>query len=588
MIRAVRCDQKSFKGVSFEKGFNVVLAQRTEESTEKDSRNGTGKTSLIEIIHFCLGSTISPKNTLQAQELEDWTFILDITLRGKEYTVYRNTLNRSYIKIEGDFSDWPIKPLYNDEEDSYIMKVRDWIQLLGYLMFDLSAQMNQRYNPPLKYSPTFRSLISHFVRRGVEAFQSPFKHFSQQQEWDIQVNNTYLLGLNWEYAAEFQILKDRRKTLKNLKEAAEQGLLTGFIGSLGELEAERVRLEEKINESRRELETFKVHPQYYDIEEEVNRLTEEIHEITNRYTLNRQILHKYEESVAEEQDVPIDKVEQIYNEAGLIFSDNVIRNLSKVMDFHRKVIENRKDYLQSETARLSREIEEQKSQIKSLSNERSKLFTILRTHGALEEYSKLQSRVTNLEQQLEEIKNRIENLKKFEADKSSLDIEKQSLLQKARRDFEERKAQRDKAISLFNKNSQKLYAEPGILSIDIVKKGYKLKVDIKRARSQGIEYMKVFCYDLMLIQLRAQYQDMPGFLIHDSTIYDGVDERQIAASMELAAEEAEKRGFQYICTINSDCVPYGDFSSKFRAEFDNYVRIEFTDKEDGCLFGIRF
>lgn len=46
MIKAIRCDKKSFKRVIFEKGFNVVLAQ-TEESTEKDSRNGTGKTSLI-------------------------------------------------------------------------------------------------------------------------------------------------------------------------------------------------------------------------------------------------------------------------------------------------------------------------------------------------------------------------------------------------------------------------------------------------------------------------------------------------------------------------------------------------------------
>lgn len=100
MIRAVRCDQESFKEV-------------TEESTEKDSRNGTGKTSLIEIIHFCLGSTIKPGNTLRAKELEDWTFILDLTLRGKEYTVYRNTSNRSHLKIEGDFSNWPKKPLYN-------------------------------------------------------------------------------------------------------------------------------------------------------------------------------------------------------------------------------------------------------------------------------------------------------------------------------------------------------------------------------------------------------------------------------------------------------------------------------------------
>jgi uncharacterized protein YydD (DUF2326 family) len=193
-----------------------------------------------------------------------------------------------------------------------------------------------------------------------------------------------------------------------------------------------------------------------------------------------------------------------------------------------------------------------------------------------------------LKQQLEEIRNRIENLKRFEEGKSSLDIEKQMLLQKARRDFEERKTQRDKAISFFNRNSQKLYAEPGTLSVDVAEKGYRFNVDIKRARSQGIGYMKVFCYDLMLVQLRAQYQDMPGFLIHDSTIYDGVDERQIAASMELASEEAERRGFQYICTINSDLVPYTDFSEKFGAEFDEHVRAELTDKEDGCLFGIRF
>lgn len=582
MIKTVRCDQKSFKKVTFEKGFNVVLAQRTEESTEKDSRNGTGKTSLIEIIHFCLGSTIKPRNTLRAKELEDWTFILDITLRGEEYTVYRNTLNRSHIKVEGDFSDWPIKPLYNDKENSYIMKTRDWTSLLGYMMFGLPITTDK------KYTPTFRSLISYFIRRGVNAFQNPFKHFPQQKEWDIQVNNTYLLGLNWEYAAEFQILKDRRNTLETLKEAAKQGLLTGYIGSLGELEAERVRLEEKTNESEKQLATFEVHPQYYDIEEEVNRLTREIHEITNRYTLNRQILHEYEKSIAEEEDVPINKVEQIYNEAGLTFSDKVIETLSKVMNFHKKVIENRKNYLQSEIARLLKEIEEQESKIRSLSNERSKLFTILRTHGALGEYSKLQNRVTNLRQQLEEIRNRIENLKRFEEDKSSLDIERQSLLQKARRDFEERKAQRDMAISFFNRNSQRLYSESGILSINIAEKGYKFNVDIKRARSQGIGYMKVFCYDLMLIQLRLHYQDMPGFLIHDSTIYDGVDERQIAASMELAAEEAEKRGFQYICAINSDCVPYGDFSSDFKDKFDNYIRIELTDKEEGCLFGIRF
>ena len=57
MIHAVRCDHPSFNTVSFKSGFNVVLADKTNQSSIKDSRNGLGKSLLIEIIHFCLGAS---------------------------------------------------------------------------------------------------------------------------------------------------------------------------------------------------------------------------------------------------------------------------------------------------------------------------------------------------------------------------------------------------------------------------------------------------------------------------------------------------------------------------------------------------
>ncbi len=79
MIRAVRCDKPSFKTVEFKNGFNVVLADRTSESSEKDSRNGLGKTTLIEIINFCLGSTFNKNSPLRRKELENWAFSLDLT-----------------------------------------------------------------------------------------------------------------------------------------------------------------------------------------------------------------------------------------------------------------------------------------------------------------------------------------------------------------------------------------------------------------------------------------------------------------------------------------------------------------------------
>jgi uncharacterized protein YydD (DUF2326 family) len=84
-------------------------------------------------------------------------------------------------------------------------------------------------------------------------------------------------------------------------------------------------------------------------------------------------------------------------------------------------------------------------------------------------------------------------------------------------------------------------------------------------------------------------ENKPGFLFHDSTIFDGVDERQIAKAMELANKESEENNFQYICAINSDIVPYNEFSNSFKSLFEKSIIIKFTDvtEKDGLL-GIRF
>jgi uncharacterized protein YydD (DUF2326 family) len=79
----------------------------------------------------------------------------------------------------------------------------------------------------------------------------------------------------------------------------------------------------------------------------------------------------------------------------------------------------------------------------------------------------------------------------------------------------------------------------------------------------------------------------PGFLIHDSTIFDGVDERQVAHAPQLAAEEAARFNFQYICCLNSDTVPWQEFDKEFNLR--QFVRVELTDAhEDGGLLGVRF
>jgi uncharacterized protein YydD (DUF2326 family) len=583
MIIAVRANKPSFREVKFTRGFNVILAERTKESSDKESRNGLGKTTLIEIIHFCLGADAVEGEGLIVDQLRDWVFTIDITLRNKKFSISRSINDNDLVKVDGDFSDWPIKPSYSEEGKFYFVKIVEWKKILGFLMFDMPLDLSE------KYHPTFRSLISYFIRRGPSAFHDPFKNYSQQRTYDVQVNNSFLLGLNWEYASQIQILKDKEKVLQDLKFAASQGLLTDFMDSKGELESIKFSLEERTKELEKQLTSFKVHPQYYHISSEANKITKQIQLIFNDINISQRILQNYNDSFLAEKDTSLEKIKKVYTEAGMLFPESVQKNIQDVIQFHEKLIVNRKKYLEEEILRIERLIDVQKIEIEKLSNKKSELLNILKTHGALDEYMKLQDMLTRLKTELEEIENRIQNFVRFTEGSSNLKIEREELLKKIRRDYEERSEIIKKAILIFNKNSQSLYSEPGTLSVDIMDTGYKFKIDIKREKSQGIEYMKTFCYDLMLIELRAKIPDSPGFLVHDSSIFDGVDERQIAKSMELAADKSEHEGFQYICTINSDNIPYNDFSKEFKKNFENCIQLELTDAtEEGSLLGFRF
>jgi uncharacterized protein YydD (DUF2326 family) len=568
--------------VQFKPGFNVVLAERTKEATKKDSRNGLGKSTLIEIIHFCLGA--NKGETLKKTELDNWSFTVDLDIAGKRYAVTRNTKDQNKIIIDGDCSSWPFTPDTDKKIGAKVLSRNDWNKLLGNLMFGLSSDFGD-----MKYVPTFRSMISYLIRHNGQsgAFLNPFQQFKQQSEWDKQVNNSYLLELGWEYASKWQVLKDREKILNQIKQEAQTGILRNLIGSLGELEALKVRLESKAKQEEENLNTFKVHPQYNNIETEANDLTRRIHQLVNDNISDKRLLEHYEDALKEEVDATPESVTKVYAEAELTLPDLVTKRIDDVLSFHRQVVANRKDFLKAEIERIKAKIADSEQQELVLSSKRAELMLILKQHGALVEYTRLQNYHQKTVAEIKDLTIKIENLKKFEQGKSSVRIELELLQQQASTDLAERKIQKEKAILLFNSNSEALYEAPGVLSIDVSKTGFKFGVTIERSGSHGIGNMKIFCYDLTLAQIWAQQQPSPGLLIHDSILFADVDERQKALALELAAKEAERLNFQYVCTMNSDTIPRNDFSEGF--DFDKYVRLTLSDAtDDGGLLGIRF
>lgn len=582
MIHSIKADKPSFKTVHFKQGFNVILAERTKESTKKDSRNGLGKSTLIEIIHFCLGG--NKGETLTKSQLDNWAFTIDLDLAGERYSVSRNTSDMNKILIEGNCSNWAVKPIIDKKTGKQMISRNDWTRVLGMLMYDLQSMYDE-----YKYHPTFRSLISYFVRKNGQsgAFLNPFQQYKNQLEWDIQVNNSYLLGLGWEYAAKWQVLKDREKVLAQIKQEATTGIISNLMGNIGELEALKIRLEAQIRQEKEHLDNFRVHPQYHQIEEDANRITKAIHENVNQNIDEKRLLEHYESSIKEEVDAKPEQVTKVYREAGLVFAEKVSKKIDEVMEFHKKIVVNRKDFLHSEIERIKQNVVQREQEIQNFTSKRAELMLTLRTHGALQEYIQLQTNHQTAVAQLKDTSLRLENLKKFEQGRSAVTVEQELLQQKAKNDLNERSIQKEAAILTFNSFSEALYKAPGSLSINVTKTGYKFNVDIQRSGSHGIGNMKIFCYDLMLAKLWAKKIKTPILLIHDSIIFADVDERQKALALQIAEAESRKEGFQYICTMNSDTVPRGDFDKDF--DFDKFVVKVFTDaSEDGGLLGVRF
>ena len=79
----------------------------------------------------------------------------------------------------------------------------------------------------------------------------------------------------------------------------------------------------------------------------------------------------------------------------------------------------------------------------------------------------------------------------------------------------------------------------------------------------------------------------PGFLVHDSHIFDGVDGRQIGHALKVADEQMTKLNGQYIVTMNSDDLDKA--TKETGLDFAKHIVSPVLDDTDtGGLFGFRF
>lgn len=153
--------------------------------------------------------------------------------------------------------------------------------------------------------------------------------------------------------------------------------------------------------------------------------------------------------------------------------------------------------------------------------------------------------------------------------------------------YSERSKVIGESVVAFEEISKALYDESGRFSIVPTKNGPKFEFEIPGKKSTGKQKMQIFCFDMALMKLWAKEKQRPDVLIHDSIIFDGVDERQIAQALMVGDRMSKQYNFQYIVTINSDDFAKAKSFPGFNIG-DDKIALTIDDTPDGGLFGMRF
>jgi uncharacterized protein YydD (DUF2326 family) len=586
MIRRFGSDLSSFKTLTFGPGLNILLADKSEGANDRQSRNGAGKTSFIELVHFLFGADARKESIFRSDALSPWTFDVAVDIVGEAISAARSGAKPSRIFVNGAVENWPIPPQFDQRAGLFELSNENWKANLGHLWFGLPISVGDEAE---RFQPSFRSLFSYFVRRQLSGgFQQPMQHSTMQQAWDQQVSICYLLGLDWTIPGRFQELRGQEKVAQELRKAARSGDLGRFFGKAADLRTRLTIAEARTERLRAQLENFEVVPEYKALEREANEITREIDALNIENVVDGDLLQQLRASLGEEDAPDLADVTKLYAEAGVVLPDMVRRRFDEVERFHRTIIENRRAHLNAEIASAETRMTERDQRVADRDRRRRQIMGVLRSGGALEHYTSLREEAGRAEAEVEGLRQRLETAERIESTKAELDIERANLTKALRDDIHERADVIREAILAFEALSESLYEKAGSLTISETGGGPQFEVHIDGQRSKGITNMQIFCFDLMLTEISIKNGRGPRFLIHDSHLFDGVDERQVAKALQLGAERAEAAGFQYIVTMNSDALPSEGFQRGFDVQA-HVIATKLTDATDtGGLFGLRF
>ncbi|MDH1264664.1 DUF2326 domain-containing protein [Pseudomonas sp. GD03944] len=526
-------NRESFKRVRFnDVGISLIMGSRQDASSvdnDNKSYNGVGKSLLVEIVHFCLGSN---SNKAFKEHLPGWEFHLVFTLKGRLFHVIRSTDKQGEV-------------LLNEE----VLKLKAFNEVLEKGTFEIPAFATGG-------QLSFRSLIPRFIRRTKADYNDPKVTSSDREPYTTLLRNVFLLGLDISLVEKKYNLRSRQVQVeqfeKNFK--ADPFIKEYYTGNK-DASLQAKLLQEQVDRYVADLEGFRVAEDYYEIEKVANRLASELRELKNKKIIYESSVENIKRSMETRGDISLDKIKVVYGELLSSFKAEALKSLSDVENFHKKILSNRLTRLSQERRKAELEISAAAKAIAEKGAELDRKLSYLSDKRALDQYAAVSAQLSDSKAKLQKLLDYQQLLHKSREEAAQIKLQLAEENLKANEYLDETELERSERLSIFSELAREFYPDSpcGITlgnNSGENKVRYDFDVRIEADGSDGINAVKLFCYDLSVAYLRSNHD--VRFIWHDSRLFSDIDPRQRAILFKVAAALSEELGFQYIASVNED------------------------------------
>jgi uncharacterized protein YydD (DUF2326 family) len=541
-----------FQPVEFKNGINFIFGKKHTAKDTKESLNGIGKSTLLDLIDFCLLSGFSKTNTRLYKEkkrLTNHKIVLEFEIKGIHYIIKRTVDKPRDIEF-GLFSETP-----------KVIKIEDLKEKLFGLIFD-----NPNYKGKLD-SSWYRKLMLFFLKihkRQKGQFLDPIKYLSSEAGKEIELNqyHFFLLGIDnsllcRNHQAQ-QGVNERNTAIREVKRLVENN----YQIDIKNVDSEIHKLERRINKIEKIIESFQLADQYDDVEAQANLLTRQIKELSAQNFWDNKKIETYQESF-ELKDIldtrKINQIKKLYSETNLLLGEKIGKNLADAVQFRKQLASSREEFLSDEINTLQTEIKKKRDKIKKLDDERAKLFLFLDSKEALKDLTGAFYNLAETKTKLSELESKVKTYHDLEKEKADWELKDKEVKLEILKYLDTIKPQ----ISSFDDIISSVYNEiypknQDKLSFSISSKprsNAKLSINVNfdDGESKGQNRGRTLVYDIAILLHTIKNQiNCPRFLIHDG-LFDSMDKAHFIELYNLI-ENILSQGikFQYIITLNEE------------------------------------